>query len=122
VTPRRRHAIVALVLILRCLGILRVEAHQDPCHQRHSCPSDSHTYVCGDKGLCDQCPDTQYCLAGKSRVASSTPPAVAPPAPSPSVTTTPSAGDRLLHPGRALYRRHCAGPGPRQAYDTGASL
>ena len=98
-THRRRHAIVALVLILGCLGILRVEAHQDPCHQRHSCPSDSHTYVCGDKGLCDQCPDNQYCLDGKSRVVSSTPPAVAPPAPSPSVTTTPSAVTVCFTPG-----------------------
>jgi phosphatidylserine/phosphatidylglycerophosphate/cardiolipin synthase-like enzyme len=41
----------------------------------------------------------QYCLAGKSRVVSSTPPAVAPPAPSPSVTTTPSAVTVCFTPG-----------------------
>ena len=101
-THRRRHAIVALVLILGCLGILRVEAHEDPCHRWHACPSDSQTYVCGDKGRCDQCPDNQYCLAGTSRVVSSTPPAVAPPAPSPSVTTTPSAVAVCFTPSR-----HC---------------
>jgi hypothetical protein len=28
-------------------------AHQDSCHRLHSCPSDHHTYVCGDKGRCD---------------------------------------------------------------------
>lgn len=79
--------------------IVATHAHQDPCHRWHACPSDRHTYVCGDKGRCDQCPDNQYCLAGKSRVVSSTPPAVAPPAPSPSVTTTPSAVTVCFAPG-----------------------
>jgi phosphatidylserine/phosphatidylglycerophosphate/cardiolipin synthase-like enzyme len=79
--------------------IVATHAHQDPCHRWHACPSDRQTYVCGDKGRCDQCPDNQYCLAGKSRVVSSTPPAVAPPAPSPSVTTTPSAVTVCFTPG-----------------------
>jgi phosphatidylserine/phosphatidylglycerophosphate/cardiolipin synthase-like enzyme len=77
--------------VLLCFWLSAASAHQDPCHRLHSCPSDHNTYVCGDTGRCDQCPDNQYCLAGKSRVVSSTPPAVAPPASSPSVTTTPSA-------------------------------
>ena len=71
---RRRYATMALVLILGGIGILRVEAHQAPCHRLHSCPSDHHTYVCGDKGRCDQCPDNHWCLAGKPRLASSRPP------------------------------------------------
>jgi phosphatidylserine/phosphatidylglycerophosphate/cardiolipin synthase-like enzyme len=79
--------------------IVATHAHQDPCHRWHACPSDRQTYVCGDKGRCDQCPDNQYCLAGKSRVVSSTPPAVASPAPSPSVTTTPSAVTACFTPG-----------------------
>jgi PLD-like domain len=56
-------------------------AHQDPCHRRHSCPSDRNTYVCGDLGHCEQCPDNPYCLAGKPRAASPSP---APTSPSPS--------------------------------------
>jgi hypothetical protein len=48
-----------LVLLLTTLFGLS-EAHQDPCHRLHSCPSDHNTYVCGGKGCCDQCPDHQY--------------------------------------------------------------
>jgi hypothetical protein len=32
-------------------------AQQDSCQRLHRCPSDHHTYVCGDKGGCEQCPD-----------------------------------------------------------------
>jgi phosphatidylserine/phosphatidylglycerophosphate/cardiolipin synthase-like enzyme len=75
---------LAMVLMMAGLtlltgGIRDSAAHQDPCHRLHSCPSDHHTYVCGDKGRCDQCPDNQYCLAGKPRVAA------------PGATPTPSA-------------------------------
>ena len=96
---RRRHAAMALVLILGCIGILRVEAHQDPCHRLHSCPSDHHTYVCGDKGRCDQCPDNHLCLAGKPRLASSLAPAPVSTAPLSSTTTTPSAVTACFTPG-----------------------
>jgi hypothetical protein len=44
------------------------EAHQDPCHRLHSCPSDHNAYVCGDKGRCNQCPDNEYCQARQPRV------------------------------------------------------
>jgi phosphatidylserine/phosphatidylglycerophosphate/cardiolipin synthase-like enzyme len=71
--------------------IVATHAHQDPCHRWHACPSDSQTYVCGDKGRCDQCPDNQYCLVSKSRMTSSSTPTPAPPARWPSTTTTPSA-------------------------------
>jgi hypothetical protein len=40
-------------------------AHQDACHRLHTCPSDRNSYICGDKGRCDQCPDNQFCLARK---------------------------------------------------------
>jgi phosphatidylserine/phosphatidylglycerophosphate/cardiolipin synthase-like enzyme len=88
-----------VAMVLLGTWIVASQAHQDPCHRLHSCPSDHHTYVCGDKGRCEQCPDNQYCLAGKSRVVSSTPTAVAPPSPSPSVTTTPSAVTACFTPG-----------------------
>jgi hypothetical protein len=87
-----RMAIVLMTVTLSVLadGVSHSDAHQDPCYRLHSCPSDHGTYVCGDKGRCDQCPDNQYCLAGKPRVASSVKPTPAPPSPSPSTTTTPS--------------------------------
>ena len=34
-------------------------AHQDGCHRWHSCPSDSGSYVCGDLGYDDYCPDKE---------------------------------------------------------------
>jgi phosphatidylserine/phosphatidylglycerophosphate/cardiolipin synthase-like enzyme len=70
--------IVSLTLLIS--GIRQSDAHQDPCHRLHSCPSDHNTYVCGDKGRCDQCSDNQFCLAGKPRLAAS-------PAPAPSAPT-----------------------------------
>jgi phosphatidylserine/phosphatidylglycerophosphate/cardiolipin synthase-like enzyme len=87
------------MLLALCLWLSAASAHQDPCHRLHACASDHHTYVCGDKGRCDQCPDNQHCLAGKSRMVSSTPPAMAQPALSPSVTTTPSAVTVCFTPG-----------------------
>jgi phosphatidylserine/phosphatidylglycerophosphate/cardiolipin synthase-like enzyme len=89
---------LALVVLLVGVGSLGLDAHQDPCRHRHACPSDSHAYVCGDKGRCDQCPDNQYCLASKPRMASSTPAATSP-SPQPSATTTPSAVTVCFTPG-----------------------
>ena len=40
-------------------------AHQDGCHSWHSCPSDSGSYTCGDKGYCSECSDNNYCKAGE---------------------------------------------------------
>jgi phosphatidylserine/phosphatidylglycerophosphate/cardiolipin synthase-like enzyme len=90
-------SLVAMIL----LGpwIVASQAHQDPCHRLHSCPSDHNPYVCGDKGRCDQCSDHQYCLAGELSAASSPSPAPVPPAPSPSATTTPSAVSVCVTPG-----------------------
>jgi phosphatidylserine/phosphatidylglycerophosphate/cardiolipin synthase-like enzyme len=75
----RMWGIIILVQLALGGGGVVSHAHQDPCHRLPSCPSDRGSYVCGDKGRCDQCPDNQYCLAGKPRVAA------------PGATSTPSA-------------------------------
>jgi hypothetical protein len=67
-----------LMCVLVGCWVVALEAHQDPCHRLHSCPSDHRTYVCGDKGRCEQCPDNQFCLAGKPRIAASPSPSPAP--------------------------------------------
>jgi hypothetical protein len=120
-TPRVGIRMSALFLVVLTGFILGAHAHQDPCHRLHSCPSDSSSYVCGDKGRCDQCPDNPYCLAGKPRLTSSSTPAPAPPAPLPRATTTPSAVTVCFTPGE-LYRRHCEGPERSQAHHSGAGL
>ena len=91
--------ILRWALLPLCLWLGAASAHQDPCHRLHSCPSDHNSYVCGDKGRCDQCPDNQYCLAGKPRMASTPSPTPAPPAPAPRATTTPSAVTVCFTPG-----------------------
>jgi hypothetical protein len=79
VTHQGRWGLI-IVIVLSLVGWSLVsDAHRDPCHQRHACPSDHGTYVCGDLGRCDQCPDNQYCLAGRPRPASH--PSVTPPKP-----------------------------------------
>jgi phosphatidylserine/phosphatidylglycerophosphate/cardiolipin synthase-like enzyme len=67
--PRRHHAILILTLVLLGSWITGLDAHQDPCHRLHACPSDQGTYVCGDLGHCEQCRDNLYCLGGKLRAA-----------------------------------------------------
>jgi phosphatidylserine/phosphatidylglycerophosphate/cardiolipin synthase-like enzyme len=84
----RLSLIALLVVILLSGGSATVQAHQDPCHRLHSCPSDHNTYVCGDTGRCAQCPDNQYCLAGQPRIAASPAPTPVPPAPT--VTQPPT--------------------------------
>jgi phosphatidylserine/phosphatidylglycerophosphate/cardiolipin synthase-like enzyme len=90
VVTRRRWRLALLLVMLLSGGSATPYAHQDPCHRLHSCPSDHHTYVCGDTGRCDQCPNNQYCLAGKPRVATS--PAPAPIQPAPTSTQPPMSG------------------------------
>jgi phosphatidylserine/phosphatidylglycerophosphate/cardiolipin synthase-like enzyme len=95
-------AVIGLVVLSLVVGgswTVSAFGHQDPCHRLHSCPSDHGTYVCGDKGRCDQCPDNQPCLARKPRVASSPTPAPASRSPSSSATTTPSAVSVCFTPG-----------------------
>lgn len=62
---------IALVLLSFVVSSTDVSAHKDGCHSKHSCPSDSGSYTCGDTRYCSQCPDNQYCKAGKSIDASS---------------------------------------------------
>ena len=50
--------------IFSSVGINDSFAHQDGCHSNHSCPSDSGSYTCGDKGYCSQCNDNKYCKTG----------------------------------------------------------
>jgi len=98
-TSTRWHLIMWLMVVLVGSWQLPGAAHQDPCHRLHRCPSDHNTYVCGDKGRCDQCPDNEYCLGGKPRVASSLTTVPAPLLPSPSTTTTSSAVTVCFTPG-----------------------
>jgi hypothetical protein len=116
----RRTSLVGILLLGAWMVVSY--AHQDPCHRLHACPSDQNTYVCGDKGRCDQCPDNQYCLAGKPRLAFSPAPAPVPPALSPSATTTPSAVTVCFTPGGNCTDAIVHTLGGRQAHDSSASL
>ena len=64
VIQRLTFVLIMVTLTLVADGIHHSEAHQDPCHRLHSCPSDRNTYICGDKGRCDQCPDNQSRVGG----------------------------------------------------------
>jgi phosphatidylserine/phosphatidylglycerophosphate/cardiolipin synthase-like enzyme len=85
-----RWLMALLVILLLNGGSATLHAHQDPCHRRHSCPSDHQTYVCGDTGRCDQCPDNHFCRTSKPRLAASRGPTPVPPAPT--VTQPSTAG------------------------------
>ena len=109
---------IATVLIITGLTLLAAgmshsEAHQDPCHRLHSCPSDHHTYICGDKGRCGQCPDNQFCQSG-SRVWHPRRTLLQRHWPRPSLSHQPPAGRPYVSPRRELYRPDCSGPGRRQ--------
>jgi hypothetical protein len=73
-----RTSLVAIVVL--GTWIVAGQAHRSGCHGWHSCPSDERTYVCGDRGHRDQCPDNQFCLAGKPRVTAPPSPAATSPA------------------------------------------
>ena len=87
------------LFVVRAGVLLGAQAHQDPCHRLHACRSDHETYVRGDQGRCDQCPDNQFCLAGQPRVAASPSPVPAHSAPSPHATSLPSAVTVCFTPG-----------------------
>jgi hypothetical protein len=78
----RSVAMCLLLMTLSAAGALvtHLDAHQNPCHRTHACPSDRNTYVCGDQGRCNQCPDNPYCLAHQRR--STATPSAALPVPS----------------------------------------
>jgi phosphatidylserine/phosphatidylglycerophosphate/cardiolipin synthase-like enzyme len=99
IIPRLAIVLIMVSLTVVVGSIRPSEAHQDPCHRLHSCPSDHNTYVCGDKGRCDQCPDNTFCMAGKPRLVSSPTPDPASRSPAPSATTRPSAVTVCFTPG-----------------------
>ena len=48
---RRNFILVVLLAMLTVLSMAAVaQAHRDGCHSWHSCPSDSGSYACGDRG------------------------------------------------------------------------
>jgi hypothetical protein len=80
-------------------------AHQDPCQRWQACPSDARTYICGDLGCCEECPDNHYGLARRPRGALSQTPAL-PSSPSvPSESTTPAGVMGCFTPGGAYTDR-----------------
>jgi phosphatidylserine/phosphatidylglycerophosphate/cardiolipin synthase-like enzyme len=90
---------VALSVVVGWSWTVSSFSHQDRCHRLHSCPSDHGTYVCGDKGRCDQCTDNPYCAGGKPRATISTVPAPAPLSPVSRGTTSPSEVTVCFTPG-----------------------
>jgi phosphatidylserine/phosphatidylglycerophosphate/cardiolipin synthase-like enzyme len=94
-----RYFMALLVVLLLSGGSATLHAHQDPCHRLHGCPSDQNTYVWSDKGRCDQCPDNQFCLAGKPRLAASPAPAPAQPTPTSTQPSTSCGTTVCLTPG-----------------------
>lgn len=60
--------LLVFILVLFMLTVQPSEAHRSGCHSWHSCPSDSGSYTCGDRGYCSQCSDNEYCLNGSSRL------------------------------------------------------
>jgi hypothetical protein len=88
----QQYMIVLLMIVFVANAMALWAAHQDPCHWLHSCPSDGNRYIFifGDQGRCDQCPDHDYCLAGKPRMTSIPTPDPFQPALLSSTITTPS--------------------------------
>lgn len=67
--------VLAITLTFSAISLIPTSfAHQDGCHSKHSCPSDSGKYTCGDTGNCSKCSDNQYCKAGQYTPSSSTKP------------------------------------------------
>ena len=62
--------IILAIVVFSSLVSVTVYGHQSGCHRWHSCPSDSGSYTCGDKGYCSECQDNQYCKAGEPRSSS----------------------------------------------------
>jgi hypothetical protein len=72
---KRLFIIAALVAFGALAGVPpdTAEAHRSGCHRYHSCPSDTGSYVCGDLGYSDYCPNKP-----SARPAPSTPKPIAP--------------------------------------------
>jgi hypothetical protein len=81
-TPHQKIWGILVVMLALVSWNLVSDAHRDPCHRQHACPSDQGTYVCGALGHCAQWLDNPYCPAGQPRAASQ-----------PSITPPPSSTD-----------------------------
>lgn len=66
-------------MVVALFAPLFAEAHRSGCHAKHSCPSDSGSYVCGDLGYTSECP-----------VVSAPAPVPTPPQPTPSPVVVPN--------------------------------
>lgn len=96
-----------LLLFVSLISTSPTEAHRSGCHSKHSCPSDSGSYTCGDKGYCSQCPDNRYCQDRRPRVSRTEPKE---PARSPHCTIKGNisykTGEKIYHvPGGNFYTR-----------------
>ncbi len=60
--------IISLTFIFVFYLVSGAQAHDQPCHILHSCPSHDGSYVCGDKGGCSQCFDNKLCKKGLPRL------------------------------------------------------
>jgi micrococcal nuclease len=93
--PRRDAPLAALAFAVALAAHAGpADAHRSGCHRWHSCESDRGTSVCGDLGSCGQCPDNQFCEAGRPRAAAGPPVAL----------PMPEAPARAPTPGTALQR------------------
>jgi hypothetical protein len=70
-TTMCRYRLLATLLALWLIAATTATAHRSGCHRWHSCPSDRGSYVCGDTGHCNYCPDNRYCRNGKPRTGNS---------------------------------------------------
>jgi hypothetical protein len=85
----RLRIMMLLIFVSVSGGMTLMESHQNPCHRLLSCPSNPHTYICGDRGRCEQCHYNQYCLGWKPRTASTASPAPAQLSPGANIFTSP---------------------------------
>ncbi len=87
-----RVKLIALVLILSFSGsgVNQALAHRDGCHSWHSCPSDTGSYVCGDRGYYSECPSQPPAPTPTPQPQLQQPP---PPPPPPVVTKTTTSKD-----------------------------
>lgn len=81
-------ALLALLLTALLVPADRADAHRSGCHRWHSCPSDNGSYVCGDLGYDDQCPNKGG-DPSPTPTPRPEPPAAPPPAPAPPAAERP---------------------------------
>ena len=98
---------IFLIVILLLAGTDSAFAHKNGCHSKHSCPSDSGSYTCGDKGYCSQCSDNNYCKAGQPRSSGSSDSSSSDKTSSKSVTCDQTLWNHIYHPSRLKIIENC---------------